>query len=201
MSASSAPTGPRRRGRLRWVLLALLLLPVVEIAVLVLVGQQIGFWWTFLLVVVLGLVGVALARRESGRTFGALRRAVDSGKMPADEVTDAILVMIGAFFLILPGFVSDVLGLFMVLPVTRPWSRRILQALVVSRAMAGIKVYGGPGPGAGAGFGGGHGASSGSRRTGFRGDDIIDGEIVAEDGPGGGSAGGTGDTGPQRLDP
>lgn len=137
-------TTTRRRGGLRWVLLALLLLPFVEIAVLILVGKAIGVWWTLALIVGLAVLGAWLARRETGRTYRALQQALDSGKMPTDQVTDAILIMLGGFLLVLPGFVSDVLGLLLVLPFTRPVARRLLQLVVAQRAVA---VMGGPLPG------------------------------------------------------
>ncbi len=143
------PIPPRRRGALRWFLLGLLALPLVELVVLVLVGQQIGFWWTLALVVGVGLVGAWLGRRESGRTYRALQEAVRSGKAPADEVTDAILVMIGAFLLVLPGFVSDLLGLVAVLPFTRPAARRLFQAAVARQAGVGSHDAIAPGRGRG----------------------------------------------------
>lgn len=165
-------TGPiRRRGTLRWVLLGLLLLPFIEIAVLVLVGQAIGFWWTLALIVGLAVLGAWLARRETGRTYRALRTALESGRMPADAATDAILVMLGGFLLILPGFVSDVLGLLLVLPFTRPVARRLLQAVVAQRAMAAM---------------GSAGVVPGTtvrRRTSGPGGQVIEGEVVSETPP------------------
>lgn len=142
--ATGARRGAARRGgALRWVLLALLLLPFVEVAVLVAVGKAVGFWWTLGLVVAVAVVGAWLSGRESGRTYRALKAALSSGRMPADEMTDAILVTLGGFLLILPGFLSDVLGLVLVLPFTRPVARRLLQAVVARQAVA---VIGGPLP-------------------------------------------------------
>lgn len=142
MSTSPGPTTRRRSGLLRWLLLALVLLPFAEVATLVVVGRAIGFWWTLGLLVTLTVVGVWLIRRETTRTYRALQGALQSGKMPADEATDAILVMVGGFLLILPGFVSDALGLLLVLPLTRPLARRLLQAVVASRARAVVGAAG-----------------------------------------------------------
>lgn len=178
---SSPDQTPRRRGGiLRWVLLAVVLLPFVEIAALVLVGQAIGFWWTLGLLVALTVLGVALVRRENAKTYRALRGALDSGKMPADEVTDAILVMIGGFLLILPGFVSDVVGLLLVLPFTRPLARRVLQAYVASRAVVAVM--------------GDQGAPV-RRPTQGRGQ-VIEGEVVSEQPP----PGTPGTDGPDMLE-
>ncbi|KUG54383.1 FxsA protein [Serinicoccus chungangensis] len=169
--STTAPSGStaRRRPVLRWVLLALVLLPLIEIAVLVAVGRSIGLWWTLFLVVAVAVLGTWLARRESSRTYRALQQALSSGRMPADEVTDAILLTVGGLLLLLPGFVSDVLALLLVLPFTRPAARRLLQALVASRALT---VVGGPvGPG---GRRAGRPPGAGT---------VIDGEIVDEHPP------------------
>lgn len=168
---------PRRRGILRWFLLGLLLLPFVEVAVLVLVGRTIGFWPTLALLIVLAVVGAWLARRETGRTYRALGKALDSGRMPADEVTDAILIMVGGLLLVLPGFVSDLLGLLLVLPFTRPLARRLLQLVVAQRAVA---AMGGPLPGP---------TRPGPPPSPGRGQ-VIEGEVVSESPPPG-AAGGT----------
>ncbi|MFX0539754.1 FxsA family protein [Ornithinimicrobium sp. Y1847] len=177
-------TRPTRRGRvLPWVVATLILLPVIEIAVLILVGQQIGLLWTVVLIIALAFLGVWLARRETSRTFRQLQRALQTGKMPTDEATDAILVMVGAFLLILPGFVSDAVGLLLVLPFTRPVARRAFQALVAARVLAVTRGTGAGGSGAGA---------PGRRSAPGRGQ-VIEGEIVSET-PGPGSAGPKGPT-------
>ena len=124
----------RRVGRLRWIVLLILLLPIIEIAVLIWVGRAVGLWWTLGLIVLVAVVGAWLGRRETGRAFDALRRAIETGRPPTNEVTDAILVMFGAFLLILPGFVSHILALMLILPITRPWARRLMHMLILRRA-------------------------------------------------------------------
>lgn len=163
-NATGAPR--RRRLGLRLLLATVLLLPLLEIVVLIAVGRSIGVLWTIGLIVAMAVVGAWLARRETGRTFRALQRAVESGKMPTDEVTDAVLVMAGGFLLILPGFVSDVLGLFLILPFTRPLSRRLVHLLVAQQA---LKVSG-----AAAARSGAAGRAPGTGQ-------VIEGEIIAEE--------------------
>jgi UPF0716 protein FxsA len=133
VTAGPAPT--RRRHPLRWLLLVLALLPVLEVLALVAVGRSIGVGWTLVLLLAMAVLGAWLARRETGRTFRSLQRSLESGRMPTDEATDAILVMLGGFLLILPGFLTDVVGLVLVLPFTRPAARRLLQAMVAARLL------------------------------------------------------------------
>jgi UPF0716 protein FxsA len=180
--SSPGPTPRRRGGFLRWLLLAVLLLPFAEIAALVLVGQVVGFWWTLGALVALTVLGVLLLRRETSRTYRALQEAVHSGRMPADEVTDAILVMLGGFLLILPGFLSDAVGLLLVLPFTRPLARRGLQAYVAGRAGVAVAAAGGT-----------EGAPARRRARGTG--PVIEGEVVSEQPPPGPPAGG-----PDRLE-
>ncbi|GAA5162971.1 FxsA family protein [Ornithinimicrobium tianjinense] len=171
-------TSPRRRTlTLRWVLAGLLLLPVVEIVLLVMVGQAIGLGWTLLLLLVMAVLGAWLARRETGRTFRALQASMRSGRMPTDEATDAIIVMVGGVLLLLPGFLTDVVGVLLVLPFTRPVARRLLQTVVAARVLAAV---GAP--------------TTGARRPTGRGD-VIEGEVISHTPPPG-----TTPTAPPSLD-
>ncbi|MCY7395020.1 MAG: FxsA family protein [Nocardioides sp.] len=138
------PPHPRRRRLLPWVLVALfVVVPLVEIYTLIQVGQVIGVWWTIGLLVLDSIIGGWLVKREGARTFEALRTALGSGRMPARELADAALVLVAGTLMLTPGFVSDVLGLLLVLPVTRPVARRGLTALVTRRLLAGTRFPGG----------------------------------------------------------
>lgn len=118
------------------LLLALLVVPLVEIYVLVQVGQQIGALPTIVLLVVVSLVGAALLRREGARTWRAFRDATAAGRVPAREVADGALVLFGGALLLTPGFLSDLIGLLCVLPPSRALLRRALLSYVTRRTLA-----------------------------------------------------------------
>ena len=140
----------RRRSRTVWLLFALfVLVPLVEIYMIVQVGQAIGAWWTILLLVLDSLIGSWLVRREGARAFRALREALNSGRMPARELVDGGLTLIGGTLMLAPGFITDLLGLLMILPVTRPLFRRLLTGVVAGRLVT-------MGPGAPGGRGSEH---------------------------------------------
>lgn len=124
----------RARGRRpAWftlVALALLVMPLAEIFVIVQVGQVIGAWPTVGLLLFESALGAWLVRREGSRAWGALRTALQTGRMPARELTDASLVLVGGVLLLSPGFITDVFGFFAILPFTRPIARRWLQVAV-----------------------------------------------------------------------
>lgn len=119
--------------------LALLVVPIVEIAVIVQVGELIGFWPTLVLLLVESALGAWLVKREGLRAWQALREALRTGHLPGRELTDAALVLIGGTLLLTPGFVTDIVGFFFVLPFTRPIARRAVQAYAARHASSYVK--------------------------------------------------------------
>jgi UPF0716 protein FxsA len=125
-----------------------LVVPIVEIAVIVQVGQVIGPWPTVLLLLLESALGAWLIMREGGRAWvttrvggrggDTLRTAGATGRLPSRELADAGLVLVGGTLLLTPGFVTDVFGFFLILPVTRPLARRMLAWFVARRATAAI---------------------------------------------------------------
>lgn len=128
------PHAAHHRRRVAWVLVvAFVVVPLVEIVLLVQVGQVVGAWWTILLLLASGVVGGWLVRREGGRAWRALSAALSSGRMPRRELADGALVLVGGTLMLTPGFATDLVGLLLVLPPTRPTARRLLAALVGRR--------------------------------------------------------------------
>lgn len=125
-------------------MLALLVVPVVEVYIIIKVGQSIGGWKTFAILLAWSALGAWIVKREFRRAFGALRQAFASGRMPAHELSDAALVLIGGTLLLAPGFLTDALGLFFLLPFTRPITRRLLEGAVVARLFGARTPMAGP---------------------------------------------------------
>jgi UPF0716 protein FxsA len=139
----SSAVGPtRRRSWLAPLLIVLFIaLPIVEVWLLVQVGQSIGVLPTILILVAEALLGGWLMQHEGSRAWSALNAAFASGKMPTGELADAALVLVGGLLLMLPGFVTDVFGLVFLLPFTRPYARRVLGFIVARRvARLGVDV-------------------------------------------------------------
>ena len=124
----------RRRTWVGWgLLVAFIVVPLAEIYVLIQVGQVIGVWWTILLLVADSILGTWLIRREGGRAWRALQTALSSGRMPAKELADGALILIGGTLMLSPGFVTDAFGILLILPFTRPVARRLLTTVVARR--------------------------------------------------------------------
>jgi UPF0716 protein FxsA len=117
-----------------WVLAGLfVVVPIVEIYFLIQLGQVVGPWWTILILIADGLLGSWLVKHEGARAWLALNEALRSGRMPSRELADGALILVGGTLLVTPGFISDVAGLFCILPVTRPLARRLLTRVIARR--------------------------------------------------------------------
>jgi UPF0716 protein FxsA len=177
----------RRRPRvLRWVFLALLVVPIIEIAAIIAVGRVIGGWQTLVLLLLESALGAWIVKREGARTWNALQEALRTGRMPSRQLADAALVLIGGTLLLTPGFVTDIVGFFFILPLTRPITRAWLEAVVARRLLGPMGEWpspGGAGPrGGGSGSGGpasGSPGPAGPSRGGRP--DVIQGEVVDPD--------------------
>jgi UPF0716 protein FxsA len=126
------------------LLLAFIVVPLVEIYVIIQIGQVIGAWWTILLLIADSILGSWLIKREGSRAWRALRSALDEGRMPARELADGMLILVGGTLMLTPGFVSDLFGILCILPVTRPLGRRVLTG-IISRRLVGVSFPTGAG--------------------------------------------------------
>jgi UPF0716 protein FxsA len=124
------------------VLVALFVaLPILEIYVIIQVGQEIGALWTVLLLIVESVLGAMIVKREGRRAWLALNESLNTGRMPGRELADAALVLIGGTLLLTPGFVTDFFGFFAVLPFTRPIARKVLGWAVARRVVVAGSGY------------------------------------------------------------
>jgi UPF0716 protein FxsA len=142
--SNGGPSGQRRRRRgPRWgwyAFVALLVVPTAEIALIVAIGSVIGGWQTLGLLLFESALGGYLVKSEGRRSWLALRTALNTGQMPARELADAALVLIGGTLLLTPGFLTDIAGFFFILPMTRPIARRWLQGVVERRLVGGSGI-------------------------------------------------------------
>ena len=128
-----------RRG-LALLPLGLSLLAVAEIAVFVTVVHAIGAGWALLLLAGTTVLGLALLRREGIRGWRAFRAAAEAGRPPGPQVSNSLVGLLGAMLLAVPGFISGVAGLLLVLPPGRLLARRGVERATerrVSSAVAG----------------------------------------------------------------
>lgn len=102
------------------------LIPVIELYLLIKIGAVIGGFNAILIVIATGFFGAWLARMEGMQTMLRVRSNLNQGIMPADDLIDALIILIAGIILITPGFLTDIGGLLLLWPVTRKQFKTIL---------------------------------------------------------------------------
>jgi UPF0716 protein FxsA len=137
------------------LLAVFIVVPLAEIYVILKVGDAIGVGWTVALLAADSVLGSLLLRSQGRAVWRRFNDVVRAGRVPHSEVIDGVLVIFGGAFLITPGFLTDVVGVMLLLPPTRALIRRLVRRRIERRAV--------------------RGGTGGGRRRGRRGHDSGDG--------------------------
>ena len=135
--------------------LLFVVVPIVELMLLIELGQYIGLLPTLGLVMLTGVTGAWLARAEGLRVLVQFQRELASGQLPGQALLDGISVLIGGAFLLTPGVITDFVGFSLLFPFTRRWIQRRMRASLEHQIDTGqvrVMTMGGF---SGAGFSGG----------------------------------------------
>ena len=111
--------------------------PIVELAVIIQVGQEIGVLPTVAILVADSILGSVLMRSQGRAAWRRFNEALAAGRPPAREVLDGVLVIFGGALLLTPGFVTDILGLLLLIPPTRAVFRGLLVRRLGARLVVG----------------------------------------------------------------
>lgn len=157
--------------------LIFLAFPLLEVAVLIKVGQSIGFWWTVLLLIANATCGVLILQRQGLAAMRRMMQTAQGGALPIGPVVDSMWIVLAGFLLVIPGLLTDIAGYLLLIPPLR----RAISRWLLNRMFAGVDIRGGHGsfehrPG--------QGGTGGSRRA-PDGGIIIDGEWERVDEAGG----------------
>lgn len=115
-------------------------LPMIEIYVLIQVGQRIGAWSTIALLVAIAAVGSALLRRQGLATLATVQAAMARGELPASALMEGLVLVIAGVLMVTPGFVTDLAGFVCLLPPVRSALARGLGAALMLRAQRGVSM-------------------------------------------------------------
>jgi UPF0716 protein FxsA len=129
------------------LLLIFIVVPIAELALLIQVGELIGVWWTIALLIADAILGSLLMRSQGRTAWRRFNDAARAGRVPAREALDGALVIFGGALLLTPGFITDILGLLLLIPPTRALVRGVLVRRLAGRMIASVT---GPAPGPGA---------------------------------------------------
>lgn len=112
----------------RFILILLfVIIPTIEITIMIFTGKVIGILPTLLLILLTGVLGVAFAKREGLQTLRLAQLQLQQGQIPSEAIVDGFCILIGAILLIAPGFVTDFIGLFLLIPITRTFGKALLK--------------------------------------------------------------------------
>lgn len=110
-----------------WKLILLFtVLPMVELALLIAVGREIGIANTMAIVVITGILGALLARSQGLSTLGRIQSSLRRGIMPANEIINGFMILAGGLLLITPGLITDAVGFLTLIPQTRSVIKSVL---------------------------------------------------------------------------
>ncbi len=113
--------GTLRGAGAMWFLPILILLPMIEIAVFILVGGWIGLWPTLALVIASAVGGMSVIRVQGTQALVGLQRNIEAGGDPRDQLAHGALILIAGVLLLIPGFVTDVVAILLLIPPIRAW--------------------------------------------------------------------------------
>lgn len=124
------------------LILLFTLVPIVELYVLIQIGNEIGAFNTVMLVFITGVVGAVLTKSEGRQIIGNIKGEMARGKMPGDELINGLCVLVGGAMLLTPGIFTDVFGFVLVIPFTRIFLIQFIKRKIKSMIMEGtVNVY------------------------------------------------------------
>jgi UPF0716 protein FxsA len=148
---------PRPPARIRWTLAAILAIPLIELVVAIMVGRVIGAGWTILALLVLSVLGASVVKRAGLRSLAQTDATLREGRAPGGGAADTIMLFLAGLLLVVPGFVTGVIGLALLLPPIRKVARRPLEQRLRQAAADRVAFFSTFGPGFIGGPGGGFG--------------------------------------------
>lgn len=126
----------------RLIFLVFLVVPLIEIALFILIGQAIGLWPTLLGVIAIAIVGSAIIRHQGLSLLAQIRDTMGRGQLPARALADAMLVSIAGILMVTPGYFTDFLGLLLLIPPVRALIYRLVRSrLGLADAPPGATTY------------------------------------------------------------
>ncbi len=108
------------------LILLFTIVPLIELALLIEIGQTIGLANTLIIVIVTGIAGASLARSQGFGILQRIQNELQQGQIPGESLLDGVLILAGALLLLTPGLITDVLGLALLLPFSRVFVKTYL---------------------------------------------------------------------------
>lgn|SRR5690625_940966 len=130
-----------RMKTMRWLLLALLIIPALELGVFIWLGGIVGPWWIVALIILSGILGISFAKNQGIEVWNRAQQSMNNGQMPTKQIIDGICILVGAVLLFAPGFITDIVGLLLIIPWTRQPLKKILQKWIMWKVSKNTIIY------------------------------------------------------------
>ncbi len=112
------------------LILIFIVVPLIEILLLIEIGNQIGALNTILVIVLTAILGASMMRHQGFTIMRNIQRDLSEGRMPTVELINGALVLVGGIVLLTPGFFTDAVGFILLIPATRGFIRKKIQRLI-----------------------------------------------------------------------
>jgi UPF0716 protein FxsA len=122
------------------LLAVFILVPIAELYVIIQIGGAIGIIPTLFLLVLDSILGTILLRSQGRSAWVAFNRALTENRVPAKEIIDGVLIILGGALLLTPGFLTDIVGLILLIPPTRAIVRAFARRFVIGRFAMGPRA-------------------------------------------------------------
>ena len=135
------------------ILIAMIVIPITEIAVFIEAGDLIGLWPTIGVVILTAVIGSTLLRHQGFSTMVRVQESMNAGRLPVAELFDGLCLLIAGAFLLTPGFVTDGVGLLLFMPPFRTVLKGLLASRIKARGEFNMHMNAGTGQGSPSGGG------------------------------------------------
>lgn len=126
---------------MRLLILSLFLYGLLEIGLFIWIGSKIGIFSVFLLIILTAVIGIIFGRIQGFETWSRAIRSMENQQVPAAELVDGLCIIVGAVLLIIPGFLSDIVGLTLLIPLTRNLFKRSIANMIHKFVQNGTIIY------------------------------------------------------------
>ena len=109
------------------LILLFTIIPIIELSLLIELGQQIGIGSTIALVIITGVLGAYLAKHEGFIVINRIQQDLSQGRLPADSLIDGVIILAGGLLLLTPGLLTDAIGFMALIPFTREYIKKFIR--------------------------------------------------------------------------
>ena len=125
------------------LLLLFIFVPIIEIGLFIQVGGFLGLWPTIALVLITAFVGASLVRSQGMQTLMSVQGRLQQGEMPAQQILEGVMLAVAGVLLLTPGFMTDALGMLVLLPAPRAMiAKKMMEKMVVKNMSGGFHAGG-----------------------------------------------------------